>query len=557
MKNIVCVNDFKYIEGKPIAYWISKKKRELFKKEELLSMYADCCTGMQTGNNSKYIRYWFEVPFVNTQINNKNGKWYRYNCGGETKKWYGNYLNIVLWENNGQSIKNEKGSVIRNEKHFFEEGISWKRIAGNCFCFRVLPKDFIFDQAGDSMFVKNNKMNRCILGYINSTVASELFSVISPTLNLTAGNMNKLPIKIEKSISEKIEDIVNNCIDISKSDWDSREISWDYLRHPLYMKEEVKAMDKMLEEVYQKWQEECEERFSKLRFCEEKLNSIFINAYNLSDEVSPEVKDESITIKKANYEDDIKSLISYIVGLIMGRYSLSCDGLVYAGGKFDKSKYGDYVDEDGIVPIYSYIGINGGLVDEICKLIKIIYGEKYYQNNIDFIAKALGRKSDESAEETINRYLNDDFYNDHLKTYQKRPIYWMLSSGKQGAFKCLIYLHRYNKDTLGLINSKYFLPRTALYKAERERLEARFATGKLDAREKRNVENELNKVVKCEEELLEYGQVLDHLANQYIELDLDDGVKENYVKFQGVTLQVNGATIKKDLLVPFGLEKKK
>ena len=311
----------------------------------------------------------------------------------------------------------------------------------------------------------------------------------------------------------------------------------------------------LLADKYAQWEKECEERFQTLKNNEEELNRIFIDIYGLGDELTPEVDDASVSVRKANLGREIRSLISYIIGCLMGRYSLEQEGLVYAGGEFDPSKYGDYVDEDGILPIYPFIGINDGLTQSICKLVKRVYGDTYYRENLDFIADALGRKADEGAEEAINRYLNDDFYKDHLKVYQNRPIYWMFSSGKQGAFKCLIYLHRYNKNTLAKINAKYFLPRTAMFKTERERLIDQLS--RADIAQKKKIENRIKQIEASEEELQIYGQVLDHMANQYIDIDLDDGVKVNYVKFQGISIQVNGATIKKDLLVPFGLEKKK
>ena len=311
----------------------------------------------------------------------------------------------------------------------------------------------------------------------------------------------------------------------------------------------------LLADKYAQWEKECEERFQTLKSNEEELNRIFIDIYGLNDELSPEVDDANVSVRKANLQREIKSLISYFIGCLMGRYSLEQEGLVYAGGEFDPSKYGDYVDEDGILPIYPFIGINDGLTQSICKLVKRVYGDTYYRENLDFIADALGRKADEGAEEAINRYLNDDFYNDHLKVYQNRPIYWMFSSGKQGALKCLIYLHRYNKNTLAKINAKYFLPRTAMFKTERERLIDQLS--RADIAQKKKIENRIKQIEASEEELQIYGQVLDHMANQYIDIDLDDGVKVNYVKFQGISIQVNGATIKKDLLVPFGLEKKK
>jgi len=310
-----------------------------------------------------------------------------------------------------------------------------------------------------------------------------------------------------------------------------------------------------LEDKFKAWEEECRQRFETLKHNEEELNKIFIDIYGLQDELTPEVADKDVTVSLADKKREIKSLISYFIGCIMGRYSLEQEGLVYAGGTFDASKYGDYIDADGVVPIYRFVGIEDGLTTGICNMVKRVYGDTYYKENLDFIAEALGRKPEEGAEEAINRYLNDGFYDDHVKIYQKRPIYWMLSSGKQGAFKCLIYLHRYNKNTLALINTKYFLPRTAMYKAERERLEFKLVNA--DIREKKKIEKELTNIEACEEELLEYGQVLDHMANQFIDIDLDDGVKVNYVKFQGVELEVNGARIKKNLLVTFGLEEKK
>lgn len=310
-----------------------------------------------------------------------------------------------------------------------------------------------------------------------------------------------------------------------------------------------------IEDKYRDWEKKCQTRFDSLKKNEEELNRIFIDIYGLESELTDGVADKDITVRLANKEREIKSLISYFVGCLMGRYSLEQDGLVYAGGHFDRSKFAEYVDDDGILPIYQFIGINDGLTKSICDMVKRVYGDTYYRENLDFIADALGRKTEEGAEEAINRYLNDSFYDDHVKTYQKRPIYWMFGSGKVGAFKCLVYLHRYDRNTLAKINAKYFLPRTALYKAERERLIDQLT--RADLAQKKKIENQLRQIEAAEDELQIYGQVLDHMANKFIDIDLDDGVKVNYVKFQGVSIVVNGATVKKDLLVPFGLEKQK
>ncbi len=309
-------------------------------------------------------------------------------------------------------------------------------------------------------------------------------------------------------------------------------------------------MGRLIADKFKQWEEECQERFNTLKANEEELNRIFIEIYGLQDELTPEVADKDVTVRLADRERDIKSLISYMIGLIMGRYSLDVEGLAYAGGEWDPNKYVTYKpDDDGIVPIYSKIGMFDSLTARLIELIKHIYGEDTYRENIDFIAETLRKKQNESSEETLNRYLCDDFYNDHLKIYQKRPIYWMFSSGKNNGFKCLIYLHRYNEDTLARINSKYFLNELGRLKSEIEELSIQLET--VEGKDKIRLEKEKKLVEAKYKEMLEYGQVLDHMANQYIQLDLDDGVKVNYAKFQGIEIiNDSGAKVKKDLLVP-------
>lgn len=309
-------------------------------------------------------------------------------------------------------------------------------------------------------------------------------------------------------------------------------------------------MGRLISDKYKEWEEECLQRFNTLKSNEEELNRIFIEIYGLQDELTPEVADKDVTVRLAEKEREIKSLISYMIGLIMGRYSLDVEGLAYAGGEWDSSKYVTYQpDDDGIVPIYSKLGMSDSLTAKIIELIKHIYGEDTYRQNIDFIAEALGKKQNESSEETLNRYLCDDFYNDHLKIYQKRPIYWMFSSGKNNGFKCLIYLHRYNEDTLARINSKYFLNESARLKREIEEITIQLESA--EGKDKLRLDKEKKSIDAKYKEVIEYGQVLDHMANRYIVLDLDDGVKVNYAKFQGVEIvNDSGAKVKKDLLVP-------
>lgn len=309
-------------------------------------------------------------------------------------------------------------------------------------------------------------------------------------------------------------------------------------------------MGRLISDKYRDWEAECKERFDRLKANEEELNRIFIDIYGLQDELTPEVEDKDVTVRLADLERDTKSLISYLIGIEFGRYSLDVDGLAYAGGEWDSTKYITYQpDVDGIVPIYSKLGMQDGMTERLIRLIKLVYGEDTYRQNIDFIAEALGKKKNESSEETLNRYICDDFYADHLKIYQKRPIYWMFSSGKYSGFKCLIYMHRYNEDTLARINAKYFLPESTRLKNELEEITA--ATVNATGKEVVRLEKERSRLASAYNEAIEYGQVLDNMANKYIKIDLDDGVKVNYAKFQGIELVTDsGVKVKKDLLVP-------
>lgn len=309
-------------------------------------------------------------------------------------------------------------------------------------------------------------------------------------------------------------------------------------------------MGRLISDKYKEWEEECKNRFDTLKKNEEELNRIFIDIYGLQDELTPEEDDKDVTVRLADKQREIRSLISYLIGIVMGRYSLDVEGLAYAGGEWNPMNYVTYQpDVDGIVPIYSQLGMEDGLTAKLIELIKRVYGEDTYKENISFIADALGKKNDESSEETLNRYLNDGFYLDHLKIYQKRPIYWMFSSGKNNAFKCLVYLHRYTEDTLAIINSKYFLNESARLNAEVNDALAQLEVA--DGREKIRLDKLYKTLSAKQKEMIGYGQVLDHMANQYIHLDLDDGVKVNYAKFQGIEIvNDNGVKVKKDLLVP-------
>ncbi|RYM01465.1 BREX-1 system adenine-specific DNA-methyltransferase PglX [Sporolactobacillus sp. THM7-7] len=522
------------IPGIPIAYWVSDNFIEVFDKGKTLNEVANCCTGMQTGNNDLYVRNWYEVSFDETSIFSKDKKWKKYNCGGESRKWYGNHYNVVLWGNDGERIKSEKGSVIRNESYFFRQGISWKRIGSSDFFLRYLPSGFIFDQSGDSMFLKDERYLKYVLGYVNTKVALKSFEFIAPTLNLTAGNMNKLPIIFDENYRDEVDKLVDQNITISKADWDSSEISWDFLYHPLMQWRDFGK----LHNAFNEWVKLTEKYFAEIKANEEELNRIFIEIYGLQEELDPEVEENKITVFKADLERDIKSFISYAIGCSFGRYSLDEEGLVYAGGEFDPSRYKTFpADKDNIIPILPGAYFEDDIVSRFVEFVRITFGEETLNENLDFVADALGRKKGETAKETLRRYFLNDFYKDHVQTYKKRPIYWLFTSGKEKAFNCLIYMHRYDKTTLSRIRTDYLHEyQTRLDVEKKELLE--IIEGDSMAKEISKAKKELKSLEKKIEELKAYDELLHHMADMQIEIDLDDGVKVNYEKFKGLVAKI-------------------
>lgn len=548
-----CKNFFK-INGYPIAYWVSSEMLNCFSCGKTLDIICPPKQGLITGDNDRFLRYWFEINNTNVSFEGyKAGKkWFPINKGGEYRKWYGNQEIVVNWENDGYEINHffDKEGKLRsrpqNLNYNFKKSIGWSLITSGAFSARAFNESFMFNVAGISCF-PSDEHYFYLLGFLNTPIVNAMVKIINPTLNTNVGDVGKIPIIFSDSKKQAIESLVKENIELEKKDWDSAEKSWFFATSPLIG---GKNMGQLIKTKYMEWEQTCKERYKKIKSNEEEINQIFINEYGLENEISPEVCDDEIVIYRPNISDDVKSLISYLIGVEMGRYSLDVEGLAYAGGEWNSMNYVTYQpDDDGIIPIYTQLGMADGLTARIIKLIKHIYGEDTYRENIEFIAEALGKNQNESAEETLNRYLNYGFYADHLKTYQKRPIYWMFSSGKNDAFKCLVYLHRYNEDTLAKINSKYFLNESARLNVEVN--ETRTLLEAADGREKLRLDKQMKLLNARQKEMIEYGQVLDHMANQYINLDLDDGVKVNYAKFQGIEIvNDSGAKVKKDLLVP-------
>lgn len=563
--NVYSVNtsSLLHVPGTPIAYWVNPGIFDVFERENLEARY-DIKAGMCTGNNGVFILLWHEVDWKQSSVcKTENYKYTPHNKGGEYRKWYGNREVILKYNPVAlKAMENCAGFRHDGKEYYFREHLGWSKITSNSSSFRYFEPGFTFDSAGLGMFPICEQNIYVTLSFLNSKVSELLIGFLNPTLNVTPMVVKKLPYT-DSPLNSKIEGIARTNILICKRDWDFFETSWDFTHHPLVLlpREKTDAectqfakrrMEKLgsLAWQYERWAEECQDRFNTLKANEEELNRIFIDIYGLQDELTPEVEDKDVTVRLADRERDVKSLLSYLIGIVMGRYSLDVPGLAYAGGEWDGSKYTTYQpDDDGIVPIYRGIGMEDGLTTQLIGLLKLIFGEDTYRQNIDFIAESIGRNNNESSEEALNRYLNDGFFADHLKIYQKRPIYWLFSSGKNSGFKCLIYMHRYTSDTLARINSRYFLPESTRLKNDLEELVGRLA--KAEGRDRVRLEKERQKLAASYNEAIEYGQVLDHMANQYIEIDLDDGVKANYAKFQSVEMVTDsGNKVKKDLLAP-------
>lgn len=551
-----CVSqeNFKKIPGNPIAYWLSNAVVSLFSNEKIENYFIPKF-GMSTGDGDKYIRLWTELEFQKIDIssssleeaNDKNRKWVALDKGGSYRKWYGNRNYVVLWENDGYEIRNNPKSAVRSPQYFFRPHISWTLISSGKFAAREFANGFALDTASNCIYYSRGCADYAC-GFMNSKVSDSLLAVLNPTMNFSCGVIGTLPY-IEKKI-EEVARMVKECVRISKWDWDSFETSWDFKYHPLIsvistnraLFDDMTDID--LAECYTCWENECDEHFKQLKFNEEELNHMFIDIYGLQDELTPEVEDKDVTVHKADLQRDIKSLISYVVGCMFGRYSLNKEGLVYAGGEWDESVYSTFApDRDNIIPICDEEYFSDDIVSRFCEWVKIVYGEKSLETNLDFIAKALGNKGNTSREVIRNYFLND-FFKDHCNTYSvtgsgKRPIYWLFDSGKQNGFKALIYMHRYDADTVGRVRTDY-LHKAQKY-VETAMQSAQYTIDNAtSASEKSKATRAVTKYTKQLAEMKIYDEAIAHVANQRIEIDLDDGVKVNYAKFQGVEVAQEG-----------------
>lgn len=508
--------DLAKISGKPIVYWASHAVIDDFIRGKSFNEFASPKQGSTIGDNARFLRLWYELNDDRINI-----KWFRCLKGGPYRKWYGNHSFLINWENNGEEIKELGKCTIRNANKLFEEGISWSRITTNP-SFRIMLPGYFFESASGVCFPPSKKI-LYTLGFLNSKVVSIFSELLNPTLTLQSGDLANIPF-FEDNIPE-VDSIVKENINLAKADWDAFETSWDFQGHPL-----VRPVG-TVEEAFSRWKEECENRFQKLKGNEEELNRIFIHIYGLEEELTPEEEDKDVTVRKADLGRDIRSLISFGVGCILGRYSLDTPGLAYAGVEWDSTKYKTFrPDEDNIIPITDEAYFDDDMVGRFTDWLSAVYGKDTLQENLKFMAEALGKKGD-SLREALRKYFLTDFFKDHCKTYQKRPIYWLFDSGKKNGFKALIYLHRYDKDTMSRMRNRYLHRMEKIYQQRIEECRNTIAadpSSPAAVKAKKEQEKFTAQLLECQA----YDEKLGHLALSYITLDLDDGVKVNYEKAQ-------------------------
>lgn len=515
----VSSDNFSKIPGMPVAYWVSKAVYNAFLNFPNLYSIAPTKMGMTTGDNNKFLRFWYEV---NKQKVGENYPFY--NKGTEFRRWFGGIVNVIKWIDNGFEVRHFKGSTIRNDDYYFKKGITWGLITSATSSFRSTENyECVYGDAGHGCFPKPEDFYYT-LAMLNSKPVDLFLNIMNPTINLSSGVTAQIPAEVEKDSFNTVSCLSKENVDLSRRDWDSFETSWDFKTHPL-----IKPVP-LISESFAQWSDECEKRFTRLKSNEEELNRIFIDIYGLQDELTPEVEDKDVTVRRADLTRDIKSLVSYAVGCMFGRYSLDVEGLAYAGGEWDGSKYKTFIpDPDNCIPVTDEEYFRDDIVVRFVDFIRTVYGADTLEENLTFIADALGTRGNTSRERIRNYFLND-FIKDHIKMYQKRPIYWMFDSGKQNGFRALVYMHRWNADTTGNVRVEYLHKLQRIYENEIRQSQDVAETG--SGREVSAAQKRIEKLTKQLKETHDFDEKIAHLALSRIDIDLDDGVKVNYEKVQ-------------------------
>ena len=523
-------DDFVKIPGTPIAYWIDNRVYECYSSGEKMEQLVHGFQGMITGNNDYFLRLWHEISFNNIVLHENHANlmnpdytsWVPYKKGGGSCRWYGNSFYVLRWEKSGKGLTRAR---TENSDYYLREGVTWSYISTNTFSANYYPQGYLWDVHGSSIFTNRHEDLMYYIALMNSCVGNYLLTISNPTLSFQVENILSLPVIKNEEYFARVVELAEAAIELCKKGWDYSEISWEYQTNALVRENNT------LKEAFNLWKEECEYDFYKLKEIEEEINEIFIRAYNLNNVLEKRVDEDSINYPKSDICEDVKKLISYAVGCMFGRYSLDEPGLIYAGGLWNNGKYKTFIpDSDAIIPICDDEYFADDIVGRFVEFMKIVYGEEYLEENLKFVAEAIGGNG--SAREIIRNYFINDFYADHLKLYQKRPIYWMFESGKKNGFKCLIYMHRYQPDTIARIRTDYVHEQQARYRTAIEEMSNRIerATGS----DKVKYTKKLNSLKEQDEEIHVYEEKIHHLADQMISLNIDDGVKHNYEIFKDV-----------------------
>lgn len=541
----VSQQNFEKIPGCPIGYWVSERMIECFNSLDSIQTISPARIGMMTTDNNRFVRNWEEVSInkIGFDYNNREDasksiyKWFPYNKGGGDRRWYGLNDLVVNWQYGGKEIIENGMTSFRGKDFYFKEGLTWSFVSSTHFAVRYKTIGFIFDIGGSSSFPSKDNLYY-ITGFLNSIVAFNFLSILNPTLNFQGGNINSLPLIWNNQ--DNINILVQQNISISRTDWDAHETSWDFQENELVrLSKEQGESSHRLSDLMDAYREHWTEQFLQLHTNEEELNRQFIEIYGLEDELTPDVPPEEITILQQGeisiengqivWHNDVivKQLISYAVGCIVGRYSLDRKGLILANQGDGQKEYEALVpnsrfaiDDDGIIPLMS---VNNELTDHITLRFKtwlsIAFGEENFMDNLNFVEHALDKR--------LEDYFLKDFWKDHKKMYQNRPIYWLFSS-KKGAFQCIAYMHRMNAYTAEKVRTQYLLPHIEWLMTRQAEMQANAAN--LSARERKELDNIGKQIDECRE----YHDRLHVVADQQIAFDLDDGVLVNYAKFGDV-----------------------
>jgi len=559
----IAVDEFNKIPCSPIAYWVSGTLRDVFFNSPSVSDVADPRQGLATGKNDKFLRFWYEVDQNNTSFDcsshenslNRPERWYPCQKGGPYRRWYGNHDYLVNWQYDGRALLDFKPSaVIRNPDYYFKEGATWSSLSSSSLSMRYNPEGFIFESKGSVCFPHAKTSLGYLIALSNSVVVNACLKALSPTLDYHEGPFGRIPFVIAQQ--QVVENASARAISLARSDWDTYERSWDFQSLPILTASLEQAPT--LEFSYKTWITQNRKTIAEMRRLEEENNRIFIDAYGLQDEITPDVLIEQITLtvnpayrygRKLTEEeqwtrfrqDTLAELVSYAVGCMMGRYSLDEPGLIYAHSGnlgFEPSRYTTFpADDDGIIPLTDTGWFEDDACNRLVEFISVAWDESSLEDNLAFLADNLKPRKNEASRDTLRRYLCNTFFKDHLQTYKKRPLYWLFTSGKKKAFQCLVYLHRYNEGTLSRMRSEYVIPLQGKMAARIENLQGDIKVATSTAHRKR-LEKERDKLGAQQVELLAFDEKLRHYADRRIALDLDDGVKANYGKFGDLLAEV-------------------